>query len=69
MVPQKLEIIRGLESGMSHRVVMASYNIGSVTQRHRQTEGPVMIVHGIYWKCEGPCQALDIGMASFSTVG
>jgi hypothetical protein len=27
MIPQKLEIIRGLESGKNQRVVMASYNI------------------------------------------
>jgi hypothetical protein len=37
--------------------------------RYRQTEGPVMIVHGMKWKCEGPCQAIDIEMASVSTVG
>ena len=28
-----------------------------------------MIVHGIKWKCEGHCQAIDIEMASVSTVG
>ena len=43
---------------------MASYNIGS-----RQTEGPVMILHGIKWKCEGPCQVIDFEMASVSTFG
>jgi hypothetical protein len=28
-----------------------------------------MILHGIKWKCEGPFQAMDIEMASVSTVG
>lgn len=28
-----------------------------------------MIVHVIKWKCEGPCQAIDIEVASVSAVG
>jgi hypothetical protein len=31
MIPQKLEIIRRLESGESHRKFMASYSMGSST--------------------------------------
>jgi hypothetical protein len=40
MIPQKLKIIRLLESGKSQRVVMASHNIGSLTtmiSRNRRT--------------------------------
>jgi hypothetical protein len=41
MIPQKLEIIRKLESGESQREVMASYSVGSSsmydTERNRKT--------------------------------
>jgi len=30
---------------------------------YKESEGPIMIVYGIKWKCEGPQQATDIEVA------
>ena len=57
-VPQKVEIIRRLESGKSQSVVMASYSKGSyTTQRNRRL---ITIIYGIYCKSEGSFQVTDI---------
>ena len=48
MIPQKLEIIRSLESGEGQREVMASYNIRTSTIYDiKKVEGPIMTVYGI----------------------
>jgi hypothetical protein len=57
MIPQKLEIIRRLETDKSQSVV----NIGWLTiyaiKKHKD---PITILYGIKCKCEGPLQATDI---------
>ena len=59
----RLWISRRLESGQSWSVVLASYNIEPPTMWYIQTEGPVMIINGIEWKCSGLYQATDIKTA------
>jgi hypothetical protein len=59
-IPQKLEIIRRLESGESWSEVMTSYNIGLLTILwYKETEGPISVLHGINWKWEGPSKVTD----------
>jgi hypothetical protein len=48
MIPQKIEIIRRLESGESYNVIMVTHNTGSLTiLYYTKTEGSTMILHGI----------------------
>jgi hypothetical protein len=60
MIPQKLEIIRRLESGESCDAIMVTHNTGSSTiLYYTEIEGPSTVLHGIKCKCERPSEMTD----------
>ena len=67
--PQKLEIIKRHESGKNERDYgfIQLWIVNCLW--HEETKGPVMIICGIKWKCEGPLQARKIERALISASG